>query len=133
MSLFQKIKGKQLLLVDDDEWIRNALKLFFETEGCPMAACETAEEALALVHQQVFDIFIVDYRLPDMDGLAFLKRIQETCPHALKILISAYGSDVVAAEAKKCGVYECIKKPFDSAALEAVLARGLDAADSRHR
>ena len=130
MSLLQKIKGKELLLVDDDEWIRDALKLFFETEGCRIKTCETAEEALALIDRQTFDIFIVDYRLPDMDGLTFLKRIQKSLPNALKIMISAYCSEAIAADAKKYGAYECIKKPFDSNAVEAVLIRGLDAAGS---
>ena len=125
MTLFQQMKNKKLLLVDDDEWIRSALTLFFETEGLHIMACETAEEALALVDRQAFDIFIVDLRLPDMDGLSFLKRIYPASPHALKIMISAFGSDAAADEGKKYGVYAFLKKPLDSRAIQAVLLRGL--------
>ena len=90
MDLFSKLKKMKILLIDDDEWIRNSMILFFETEGCQLLALETAEEAIEALEQQHYDIIITDYRLPGMDGLQFLNRVQSLYPDALKMLITAY-------------------------------------------
>jgi DNA-binding response OmpR family regulator len=66
----------KILLVDDDEWIRDSLGLFFEAEGCDMLAFETAEEGMEAVKKQAYDIVISDYKLPAMDGLEFLRRVK---------------------------------------------------------
>ena len=67
----------KILLIDDDEWIRDSLRLFFEGEECHLKAIEKAEEGLKILKNENYDIIIVDYRLPDMDGLEFLKQIKE--------------------------------------------------------
>ena len=60
MDLFSKLKDKKILLVDDDEWIRDSLTLYFDTEGCHMMAVETAEEGMELLKQQGYDIILID-------------------------------------------------------------------------
>ena len=75
MDLFSEIRGMKILLIDDDEWIRDSLRIFFEAEGCHILALETAEEVLTVIEDQIFDLIIVDYKLPGMDGIEFLKRI----------------------------------------------------------
>ena len=122
MDLFSKLKEMQTLLIDDDEWIRDSLCLFFESEGCRLLAFETAEEALEELKNQFYDLIIVDYKLPGMDGLEFLKRIQKAHSNTLKVLISAYGSNEVISEAKKLGIHDFIEKPFTSETIEASLA-----------
>jgi YesN/AraC family two-component response regulator len=112
-----------ILLIDDDEWIRESLKLFFEAEDCHILALETAEEGLEVLHCQDYDIIITDYKLPGMDGVAFLKQIQNSHPNAIKILITAYKSEAVVNEAKKVGVQHLIAKPFTSETIEASLTR----------
>ena len=113
----------KILLIDDDEWIRDSLSLFFEAEGCRLLALETAEEGLEAIHQEKYDIIISDYKLPGMDGLEFLKQIQSSHPNTIKILITAYMSESVATEAKKFGVKDLIAKPFTSETIEASLKR----------
>ena len=112
-----------MLLIDDDEWIRDSLSLFFEGEGCHLLALETAEEGMKALKKQDYDIIIADYKLPGMDGLEFLRRIQESHPNVLKILITAYGSEEVVSEAKRLGARDFIQKPFTSEAVEESLAR----------
>ena len=80
MNLFTKLRQMKILLVDDDRWIRHSLTLFFEGEGCHLVTCETAEEALEALRHQNYDIILTDYKLPGMDGLEFLKRVQESYP-----------------------------------------------------
>ena len=114
MDLFSKIREMKILLIDDDEWIRDSLSIFFEAEGCHVLALETAEEGLSAIKDQAFDLIIVDYKLPGMDGLEFLKRIHNTQPGAIKVLITAYRNDSVVSEAKKLKIQGFIEKPFTS-------------------
>ena len=92
MNLFNKLENIKILLIDDDEWIRDSMSLFFESEECNLLALETAEQGLKILKNENHDIIIVDYRLPDMDGLEFFRRIHESHSNAFKILITAYGS-----------------------------------------
>ena len=112
-----------VLLVDDDQWIRDSMALYFEAEGCHLDALESAEEGLEQVKRKDYDVFIIDYKLPGMSGLEFLEQLQETRPKAMKILITAYGSTSVISEASRMGVREIIQKPFTSETLEESLLR----------
>jgi len=123
MDLFSKLQKMKMLLIDDDEWIRDSLSFFFDAEGCKLRTFETAEEALKVLRRQHYDIIICDYRLPGMDGLQFFKHIQGSHPHAIKILITAYMTDGVAKAAKKLGTDELIAKPFTSEKIETSLTR----------
>jgi DNA-binding NtrC family response regulator len=123
MDIFDRIKNMKILLVDDDEWIRDSLSLFFEAEGCNLLAFETAEEAIEAVKQQVYDIVISDYKLPGMDGLEFLRRVKEKRPNAFEVLITAYANCEILKEAKDIGVKDIISKPFTSEDFEMSLAR----------
>jgi DNA-binding NtrC family response regulator len=123
MDLYSKLRKMNMLLIDDDEWIRDSLTIFFESEGCRINAFETAEEGLQAIKKDRYDIIIIDYRLPGMDGLDFLKRIKETYPDAMKILITAYGTANLASEAVHVGVQDFIEKPFTTKTIEASLTR----------
>ncbi|RPJ43182.1 MAG: response regulator [Deltaproteobacteria bacterium] len=122
MNLFDKLRPMRLFLVDDDQWIRDSLSTFFELEGCHLMAFETAEEALAALKENP-DIFIVDYKLPGMDGLEFFKRIQTSHPHAGKILITAYLNNGVLSKAVSMGIEDFIQKPFTTKTIEESLLR----------
>lgn len=121
MDLFSEIKGMRILLVDDDVWIRDSLRIFFETEGCHVLAFETAEEGLTEIKDHIFDLIIVDYKLPGLDGIEFLKRIHNLQPDAIKVLITAYRNDSVITEAKKLKIQGFIEKPFTSETIMASL------------
>lgn len=123
MDLFVQLRKMKILLIDDDEWIRDSLTLFFESEQCQLTALETAEEGLNALREQKFDIIITDYWLPGMNGLDFFRRIKMAYKDAIKILITAYGSPGVFEEARKAGVHSLIAKPFTSDTVEAVLER----------
>ena len=123
MDLFSKLKKMRILLIDDDEWIRDSLSLYFEGEGCHLLALETAEEGIEALKGQNYDIIMVDYRLPGMDGLEFLKRIQGPYPHTMKVLITAYKSKEVVSKAMKIGIDDFIEKPFTTRNIEEALYR----------
>ena len=123
MDLFTKLRKMNLLLIDDDEWVRDSLRLFFESEGCKIVALETAEEGLTFTANQHFDIIIVDYRLPGMDGLEFIKHLPSNQADALKVLMTAYGNKDLLLKAKKTGIHEFIPKPFTTEIIEESLDR----------
>jgi len=122
MDVFSKLRNMKILLIDDDEWIRDSLSIFFEAEGCQLMVFETAEEAINELRDQTYDLIIVDYKLPGLDGLEFLKRTQNAQPNAIRVLISAYRNDKVVSEAKKLKVQGFIEKPFTSDSFMASLA-----------
>ena len=123
MDNCNQLKKIRVLLIDDDEWIRDSLCLFFENEGWHLIALETAEEAIELLKNETYEIIITDYRLPGMDGLTFLRQIQAIQPRAMKILITAYWSKEVVSEANRLGVNDLIKKPFTTKVIEETLSR----------
>ena len=123
MDLFNKLKNMKILLIDDDEWIRDSMHLFFEGEGCHLQALETAEDGLKTLMRQDYDIIIADYKLPDMDGLEFFNRIKETHSNSIKILITAFGSKDLFYKAMKMGIHDFIEKPFTSETIENSLSR----------
>lgn len=133
MDLFKELRKMKLLLIDDDEWIRDSLTLFFESEACHLNAVETAEEGLESLSKQRYDIIITDYWLPGMNGLEFFKRIFETNRDAIKILITAHGSPEVSDEAKKMQVHALISKPFTSNTIINVLSQLVEGYDNRQK
>ena len=101
-----------ILVVDDEQLIRWSLTSRLADEGYKVFEAETAAEALKLAREGV-DLVLLDYRLPDSDGLAVLKQIKENDPDTLVILLTAYSSVKTAVEAMRHGAYHYVNKPFD--------------------
>jgi len=106
--------GKRILIVDDEESV-----VFFLGEnlaelgpGYHVETARSGEEALTKIAQQPFDLVITDLRMPGVDGLELLESIRATDPKTRLILMTAYGSDRVEAEARRLKVYRYITKPF---------------------
>ena len=133
MNIFSKLKDKKILLVEDDEWIRDSLTEYFGTEGCHILAVETAEEGMRLIKQEDWNIILTDYKLPGIDGLTFSKRIQEIRPDAIKILITAYKSKEVVSKARNAGIQDLIGKPFTIKTIEDSLSRLLHGKEIKKR
>ena len=123
IDLFDILRRHSIILVDNDEWIRGAVSMFFENEGVDIVALETAEEALVEVSTHTYSIIIADYRLPGMNGLTFFKKILDTHQDTLKIMISAYGNDALIRESKKQGVHAFIEKPFTTEVIEQTITQ----------
>ena len=125
MNLFSQLKKMKLLLIDDDEWIRDSLSLFFEGEGCHLLALETAEEAIKALKHYTYDIIITNYELPGMDGLELVRYIQAKNFNSLIMFITAYGNDEMVSEAKRLGVISVIQKPLTGDTIEKTLSMSM--------
>jgi DNA-binding NtrC family response regulator len=122
MNFYAKLKKKKIILMDDDEWVRDSLCIFFETQGCSLKAVRTAEAGMAELRNRPYDITIVDEQLPGANGLDLLTQIRKIFPHMLTILISAYGNHQVHAQACEVGICNIVEKPFNMEKMRASLA-----------
>jgi len=122
MNLWARLEGARILLVDDDEMIRDSMSLFFEDLGSVFLAVESSELALDELGKGCFDIIFLDYKLPGMSGMDLLKQIRETHPAPAKIFVTAYSNESVAAQAVEYGADGFIRKPLSAEKIEACLS-----------
>jgi len=125
MDALAKLKTLKTLLVDDDPFIRDAMKLAFKQKQIPLCTADTAEEGLKAMHAERFDIIISDFKLPGISGLTFLKQVVASQPGSIKLLISANSSDEVVSEAYRIGAHDFLPKPFTLETLLATLGMHL--------
>src|SRR3954451_74819 len=103
---------RSILIVDDEEPIRQMLTEVLSGHGYVVRAASDGEEALKELAVYDYDAVVTDVRMPRMDGLTLVRAIQQTAPDAPVIVMSAYGSHDLALEAMKAGAYDYLGKPF---------------------
>jgi two-component system response regulator AtoC len=106
------MEPKKILIIDDEEGMRDMLKVMLEKEGYEASIAEGGEEGLKRLEKEIFDLILCDIRMPKMDGLAFLNEIIDRGIESTIIMMSAYGTVDIALEAMKRGAYDYISKPF---------------------
>jgi DNA-binding NtrC family response regulator len=114
-----------ILVVDDEALIRWSLAERLHAEGYEVLEAETGKAALEKLAEGV-DLVLLDYRLPDTDGVSVLRKIKESDQDILVILLTAYASVDTAVEAMKQGAYHFANKPFNLDEIVSTVERALE-------
>lgn len=104
----------KVLVVDDEENMRHMLANILTREGYAVRSAADGEQGLAMLTSEGADFVLCDIRMPNMDGLSFLKESRTRAPGVTVVMMSAYGTIDMAVEAMKLGAYDFISKPFKS-------------------
>ena len=114
-----------ILIVDDDELIRDALTQLFESEHrCHVA--ETADQAMAWLESESYDVVLTDISMPGLSGLELLAHLRELHPDTSVIVISGIGDQEHAQGLLKLGAFDYLLKPFRLASVEASVSLAID-------
>ena len=102
----------RILIVDDEAPLRQSLGLLLSESGYSVESEGNPARALARAEAEAFDLILCDVRMPEMDGLTFLRRYRGAGGSALIVMMSAYGNEDAAIEAMREGAYDYLAKPF---------------------
>ncbi|MFH2013327.1 MAG: sigma-54 dependent transcriptional regulator [Pseudomonadota bacterium] len=116
----------QILVVDDEEKMRNLLKKVLSIQGFSVQTAHNGIDALRKIEDTPFEVIVADMRMPEMNGMDLLKTIKHTRPEIYVVLMTAFGSIGSAVEAMKKGAYDYITKPFKMDEITLVVKKALE-------
>jgi two-component system response regulator AtoC len=119
----------KILVVDDDNAMRELMRLSLSKEGFEVRAAASSNDALSAVSEDTFDVIVTDIYLGDGTGLDLLEHCRTHLPEANVILVTAHGTIETAASARRLGVFDYLAKPFAVDALVARVRAALRSAD----
>ncbi|TNF41847.1 MAG: sigma-54-dependent Fis family transcriptional regulator [Bacteroidetes bacterium] len=102
-----------ILIVDDEESVRDSLCNWFIEDGYSVECAENAKKALQMLEEKDFDIILADIKMPGMDGMEMHRRIKTLNRESIVIIMTAFASVDTAVQALKDGAFDYITKPFD--------------------
>jgi two-component system response regulator AtoC len=116
---------KRILIVEDDDSLRESLEMFLTERGYEVSSAGTGERGLELWRSAKPAVIILDIKLPDISGLELLPRIASQDPEAKVIVITAFHDMETTIEAMRLGAYDYIQKPFKAPDLDRVIGKAL--------
>jgi DNA-binding response OmpR family regulator len=119
-------KPTRILVIDDDQQIRDVLKAILEEEGFTVDLAETGNEAIQKTEETTYNLTLIDIRLPDMDGTNLLKMIRDTVPKTRKIMMTGYPSLENTIASLNKGADAFLIKPVEIDLLLATLKEQLE-------
>ena len=106
-------KHVRILVVDDDESIRNTMKAILEDEGYIVDLAATGREAIKRTEETIYNVALIDIRLPDLEGVELLKLMKDSVPRIRKIMVTGYPSMQNAVAALNNNADGYLTKPVD--------------------
>src|ERR1035437_2444935 len=116
----------RILVIDDERSIRNTLKEILEFEKYQVELAEDGIKALELLKSNDFDVILCDIKMPGMDGIEVLQKIEELNHDTPVVMISGHGNIDTAVESIKKGAFDFIEKPLDLNRLLITLRNAMD-------
>ncbi|MDT5157449.1 MAG: two-component system, cell cycle sensor histidine kinase and response regulator CckA [Acidobacteriota bacterium] len=116
----------QILVVDDEVELKNALVEMLNAQGFDALGCASGEDALSALRKQNFDVLLSDLMMPEMDGVTLLGKALKIDQHLVCIIMTGQGTIQTAIDAMKVGAFDYVLKPFRLQALLPVLTRAIN-------
>lgn len=116
----------ELLVVDDDDELRDDLTRYFTRRGYNVSDCGNGEEALLFADQRAFDVIVLDVMMPGLNGIEVLRRLKERGSEAEVVMLTGQGSIETAVEAMKLGAREFLSKPISLKDLDLVIRKSVE-------
>lgn len=117
---------KSVLVVDDDKSMRDFLSIFLKQEGYKVQCADSGKNAFELLEKKEFDLVITDIKMPGVNGVEVLKKVNLLNLDSPVIMVTAYASNETAQEAINQGVYDYITKPFNIDEMRIIIRRALE-------
>jgi DNA-binding NtrC family response regulator len=117
--------NNSILIVDDEQIVRDSLTKWFREDGFTVGTAESGACALQQLQKQLWDIILLDIKMPGMDGMEVQQRIREVDPNATIIFITAHASVDTAVQALKHGAFDYVTKPIDPDHLSHLITNAL--------
>ncbi len=122
----------RVLIIDDEEGIREGLRSLLQTEGVAVESASTAEDAVRRLESKPFDIVFLDLNLQGADGLSILPTLRQGTPPADVVILTGYGTVANTVEAMRKGACDVIEKPFTQDRILSVVRRCLETRQLRN-
>ncbi len=116
----------RILVVDDEQSMRELLSIMLRKEGYDVVAAANGESAVKAVQTDIYDLVITDIRMPKVDGIELLRTVKEVSPETVVIVITAFATTETAIDAMKLGAYDYITKPFKNEEIKLVIQKALE-------
>jgi two-component system, NtrC family, response regulator PilR len=116
----------RILVVDDEESIREFFEIMLKREGYDVFTASNGQEALEALKKQPADLIISDIQMPEMSGMELLTKVREIDPETVVVMITAFGSTETAVEAMKLGAYDYVLKPFKIDEVKIIIRQALE-------
>ncbi len=116
----------KILVADDEQSMREFLDIMLKKEGYKVSLASNGEEVLNLAEKDIFDLILMDIRMPKLDGIAVLKKIKALSPETIVVMITAYASADTAIRAMKEGAYDYVTKPFKVDEIKLIIRNALE-------
>lgn len=118
-------ENSKILVIDDEENIRDIVSQFFGQYGCQVASAEDGQEGISLASRYPFDLIFLDLNMPNVTGMEALPRIREVNPEARIIIMTAFASYESKVEAREKGAYDYVLKPINLSKMKEVAEKAL--------
>lgn len=116
----------RVLVVDDEESIREVLDDFLSMEGYQVTTAECGEDGVAAMQAQFYHVMLIDLKMPGISGLEVLERAAELSPRSVAIMMTGFGTVETAIAAMKRGAYDYVLKPFKVQDVIRIIDRGIE-------
>ncbi len=117
---------ERILIVDDDPMILESIAELLKLEGYSVLTASSADQALMKMGQQPCQLVLTDVNMPSTSGLQLLRKIRDTHPQTVVVLITGYGTIESAVESIKMGAYHYVTKPIIDEEIKVIVARALE-------